>query len=174
MEALRRDRTPSVALEERVVAGLRSRGLLRPPRRRVIELTAWRIATGAAAAVGLLIFGFSLGEWVGAHRSSFETRIAPEMGDSSAAATLQWAGSAYVTALQQFAALPDSVDGSQAVQGREVALATLCTAADEAARLVPRNELAKQLLVAIGAGGETETFGTGGGAVFDGTAIIEF
>jgi hypothetical protein len=174
MEALKRDRTPSAALEERVVAALRARGLLRPSRRRVIELTAWRIATAAAAAVVLLLCGFALGEWAGAHRSSVESYIALDMGDSHAAAMLQRAGSAYVSALQQFAALPDSIDGAQTVQGREVALVTLCAAADEAAQLVPRDELARQLLVAVKAGRATETFRAGDGTVFDGTAMIEF
>ena len=151
LDMLPRDRMPSPALEDRVVRALRDRGLLAPPRRRVIELTARRISAAAAACFALLIVGFALGQWTGAGQLAEGDTTVPAAGDISAAATLQQAGSAYVMALQRFAELPDSANGDQAFQGRVVALTTLYTAADQVARLVPKNELARQLLVAINA-----------------------
>ncbi len=169
METLPRDRTPKAALEDRVVSALRDRGLLVPPRRRVIEITARRIAAVVAASLVLLAVGFVFGQWVGARQDVRGGFVAPETSKTSVAATLQQAGSAYVTALKRFAELPDSVDGDQAVQGREVALMTLYTAADQVTRLVPKNELARQLLVAIDADPGERTAG-----MSNATRVIEF
>lgn len=174
LETLPRDRIPNAALEDRVVGALRNRGVLIPPRRRVIELTARRIATVIAACLVLLVGGFSLGKWVGTRQVSNGDIIAPETNDISVAAKLQQAGSAYVIALQNFAELPDSVDGDQAVQGREVALATLYTATDQVTRLVPKYELARQLLAAIDAGSDVHTAEMSGGADAGGRRVIEF
>jgi hypothetical protein len=149
LETLPRERVPSAELEESVVGALRDRGILVPPRRRVIELTARRIAAAVAACLVLIAVGFSFGQWVGARQTTADDFFPIEISDISVAATLQEAGSAYVKALQHLAALPDSVNGNQAVQGREVALTTLYTAADQVTRLVPKDELARQLLVAI-------------------------
>jgi hypothetical protein len=172
LEMLPRDRMPSTGLEDRVVGALRDRGVLVTPRRRVIELTARRIATIAAACIVLLAVAFTLGQWVGARQTARDDLVEPETSDISVAATLQQAGSAYVLALQHFAELPDSIDGNQAVQGREVALATLYTAADQVTRLVPKNELARQLLTAIDADPDAETEGVSN--VTGGTRVIEF
>jgi hypothetical protein len=172
LEMLPRDRMPSAALEDRVVGALRGRGLLASPRRRVIELTARRIATAVAACIALLVIGFALGQRIGARQIAVDDLIAPETGDISVAATLQQAGSAYVLALQRFAELPDSIDSNQAVQGREVALMTLYTAADQVTRLVPKNDLARQLLAAIDADPDAETYGAS--VVTGGTRVIEF
>lgn len=172
LEMLPRDRMPGAGLEDRVVGALRDRGVLVAPRRRVIELTARRIATVVAACIVLLVVGFAFGQWVGARQIAGDDIIAPETSDISVAATLQQAGSAYVLALQQFAELPDSINGIQAVQGREVALTTLYTAADQVTRLVPKNELARQLLVVIDADPDAETDGVS--AVTGGTRVIEF
>jgi hypothetical protein len=173
-ETLPRERIPSAALEDRVVGALGNRGLLGPRRPRVIELTGWRIAAVAAAALALLTGGFALGQWAGARQVQGEHFIVSQAGDISAAATLQQAGSAYVTALQRFAALPDSVDGDQAVQGREVALTTLYTAAGEVTRLVPRNELAWQLLAAIDTDAAMRSAGSSGRTADGVSRIIEF
>jgi hypothetical protein len=174
LETLPRDRMPNAALEDRVVGALRDRGVLVSPRRRVIELTARRITTIVAASLALLAGGFAFGQWVGARQVANDDFIAPEISDISVAATLQQAGSAYVMALQRFAELPDSVNGDQAVQGREVALTTLYTAADQVTRLVPKNELARQLLVAIDADPVARTAEVSGDAVTGGNRIIEF
>ena len=172
LDMLPRDLMPTAALEDRVVGALRDRGLLAPPHRRVIKLTTRRIATAVAACFVLLIAGFALGHWVGAQQAAGGDTIAPEADDISVAATLQRAGSAYVMALQRFAALPDSVNGDQAFQGRVVALTTLYTAADQVTRLVPKNELARQLLAAIDADPGTVMDNVSG--VPGGTRVIEF
>jgi len=151
LETLPRDQLPNAALEERVVGALRDRGIIVPPRRRVIELTSSRIAAAVAACLVLVAVGFAFGQWVGTRQTTADDFFPLETSDISVAATLQQAGSAYVLALQHLATLPDSVNGNQAVQGREVALTTLYTAADQVTRLVPKNELARQLLVAINA-----------------------
>jgi hypothetical protein len=169
LETLPRDRIPNAELEDRVVGALRDRGLLVPSRRRVIELTARRIAAVVAASLVLLAVGFALGQWVGARQVASGGFVAPEISETSVAATLQQAGSAYVMALQRFVELPDSVNSDQAVQGREVALMTLYTAADQVTRLVPKNELARQLLIAIDADPGERTSGVSGA-----TGVIEF
>lgn len=174
LETLPRDRIPNAALEDRVVSALRDHGLLAPQRRRVIELTARRIATVVAACLVLLVVGFAFGQWVGARQVARDDIISPETSDISVAATLQQAGSAYVMALQRFAELPDSVNGDQAFQGRVVALTTLYTAADQVTRLVPKNELARQLLAAIDADPEVRTAEEVGDAATSGTKVIEF
>lgn len=174
LETLPRERMPHAALEDRVVGALRSRGVLAPPRRRVVELTAWRIGAAAAAILVLLTGGFTLGQWVGARQAADHDLVPPELKGISAAATLQQTGSEYVLALQRFAELPDSLDGNQAVQGREVALKTLYTAANQVTRLVPKNELAKQLLVAINTDATTHTTGPDSKTVVDGTTVIDF
>jgi hypothetical protein len=175
LETLPRDRMPSATLEDRVVGALGDRGVLAPPRRRVIELTARRIATVVAASLALLAGGFGLGQWAGARQVASDDFIGTEMSDVSVAATLQRAGSDYLTALERFAELPDSVNGDQAVQGREVALTTLYTAADQVTRLVPKNELARQLLAAIDADPTALSVAANGGAttVVD-RRVIEF
>ncbi len=174
LETLPRERMPNAALEDRVVGALRDRGVLVPPRRRVIELTAQRIAAAVAASLVLLAGGFALGQWVGARQVARGDFVTLETSDISMAATLQQVGSAYVMALQRFAELPDSVDGEQAVQGREVALATLYTAADQVTRLVPKNELARQLLIAINTDSATRMAGVSGDAATVGTRVIDF
>jgi hypothetical protein len=175
LETLPRDRMPSAALEDRVVGALRDGGVLAPPQRRVIELTARRIASVVAASLALLAGGFALGQWAGARQVASDDLVAPEVSDVSVAATLQRAGSDYVTALARFAELPDSVDGEQAVQGRVVALTTLYTAADQVTRLVPKNELALQLLSAIDADPKALSAAANGGTttVVD-SRVIEF
>jgi hypothetical protein len=161
-------------LEDRVVGALRKRGVLVPPGRRLIELTGLRIATVAAASLALLVGGFVFGQWVGTRQVASADFVVQETGNVSAAATLQQAGSAYVMALQRFAELPDSINGSQAAQGREVALTTLYTAADQVTRLVPKDELAKQLLTAIDTSPAVLTVGVSGSAATGGTRVIEF
>ncbi len=174
LEELPRDRMPSDALEEHVVNMLRERGFVTPPRYRVIEITARRMAAVAAACVVLLATGFVLGQWTGSRQPASDQPILQGRDDLSAAASLQQAGSAYLLALEHLAALPDSIDGQQATQGREVALSTLCTAADQVTRLVPKNELAGQLLAAIESDPARRKVKDRGSAAIEGTRIIEF
>ncbi|UCD57230.1 MAG: hypothetical protein JSV16_15690 [Candidatus Hydrogenedentota bacterium] len=174
LESLTRERMPNAALEDRVVGALRDCGVLVPRRRRVIELTARRIAAAVAACLVLLAVSFALGQWAGSRQVARDDFIAPETSETTLAATLQQAGSAYVTALQRFAELPDSVNGNQAVQGREVALTTLYTAADQVTRLVPKYELARQLLAAIDAHPDARKTYVSGDAAKGGTMVVEF
>jgi len=145
LEMLPRDRIPSAALEDRVVGVLRTRGILRPPRRRVIELAAWRIAVAAAACLILLTGGFAIGRYVGARGVANGSPIENEISDISVAASLQQTGTAYLKALRRLSELPDTAGEEHAAQGREVALTTLCTAAERIIRLVPQGELAGRL-----------------------------
>ena len=166
-ETLPRDKMPNAALEDRVVGALQGRGVLEAPRGRVIVLNARRFAAVVAASVALLAGGFAMGQWAGGRQAQTDDIVTPEASDISIAATLQRTGSEYVLALERFAELPDSVNGDVAVQGREVALTTLYTAADQIARLVPKEELARQLLTAINARPSA-------GAPVEDTRIIEF
>ena len=144
-DRLPRDRVPGPTLEDRVVGVLRQRGVLAQPHSRVIELTPRRIVMALAACLALMMGGFALGQWTGAHQDADHEPIPPEIRSVSLAAQVQQAGSAYVTALERFADRPDSINGEQAVQGREVALTTLCTAAGRVTHLVPKSQLAMQL-----------------------------
>ena len=149
LEKLPRERVPNPMLEDRVIGALRQRGVLAQTRSRVIEITPRRIVAALAACLVLLAGGFVLGQWTGVHREADDQQTAPGIANISLAAQVQQAGSAYVTALERFADQPDSIDGAQAVQGREVALTTLCTAADKVTRLVPNSELAGQLAAVL-------------------------
>lgn len=173
LEKLPREHLPNPALEERLVGALRNRGFLAPPRRRLIEFTAWRIAAVATACLLLLAAGFTLGQWVGAHRAVNDNSIVNGTADIAAATTLQQTGSAYLLALQRFVELPGVVDSNQAVQGREVALSTLCAAADQITRLVPKDDLAGQLAIAIDTDPAKRTAERGDDAIKD-ARVIEF
>jgi hypothetical protein len=171
---LPRECVPSRSLEERVVRALRERGFLKPHRRHLVELTGWRIAAAAAACMVLLATGFLLGQRSVSRQLPSEDFILQERNDFSAAASLQHAGSAYLLALERLTTIPDSADGQQRVEGREVALTTLCTAADQVTKLVPKNELAKQLLVAIESNPAKQTTVSKGDVTIDDNRVIEF
>ena len=143
-----RERTPSPLLEERVVRELHRRGVLRPRSRRTIELSGWRVAVAVAAALVLTAGGFALGRWSDSTRQAPTAAPVVEAHELSLAASLQQAGSAYVSALEELAsqAGPQS---EELRQGREVALTTLYTAAGEVSRIVPKKHMAGQLLQAL-------------------------
>jgi hypothetical protein len=149
MEALPKERTPSPFLEERVVKALRTRGVLRPRKRRKIELTTTRITVGAAAAIVLLLGGFALGRWTGERPVAPGDTPAIEASQLALAASLQRAGTAYVSALGELAASGAAPRSDEMRQGREVALTTLYTAAGEVSRIVPKDHMAGQLLRAL-------------------------
>jgi hypothetical protein len=174
MEKLPRDLVPTRWLEDRVVRALRERGFLKPHRSRVVELTGWRIAVAAAACVVLLAIGFVFGQRTGSGQPTSADLYLQERNDLSVATSLQHAGSAYLLALERLTTIPDSADGQQAVQGREVALTTLCTAADQVTRLVPKNELAEQLLDAIESGPTKQKVEGRGDVTIEYNRIIEF
>jgi hypothetical protein len=174
LKELKRDRVPSDLLEERVISALHGRGFLTQPRRRVIESTAWRYMAAAAACLALIVAGFILGRWTGS-RQSLDIDNGIQVSDGfSVAASVQQTGTAYFQALQQLAHVPSDADNDQEKQGREVALTTLCTAADQVARLVPKDVLSGQLLASL----DNYTYSREGGISSDVTInrnqIIEF
>jgi hypothetical protein len=151
-DTLPRERMPSAGHEDAVVKALRARGLLGRRRRRIVAITPLRLGAVVAASVALLVGGFAFGQWT-TLRQITSTSRAIGSSELSAAATLQYAATSYLLALDEVAALPDTTVGDDARQGREVALKTLYT--------VPREYLAGQLLDAIDVRvGNGETDGT--------------
>ena len=74
----------------------------------------------------------------------------------SPAATVQWAGTFYLLALERLASVdtdPEGNEWGEARQGREVALRTLYAAADRISRMMPRDAVSRQLRFVIGDGG---------------------
>ena len=149
LETLPKESMPSADLENRVVSSLRERGVLLAHKRRVIQLNSLRIAGVAAAALFLVIGGFTMGFWASNMNTVHTSSLEYPSGDLSAAASLQRAGTAYLLALEELAALPDSTHGDEMLQGREVALRTLYTATDRVTKIVPKRYLAGQLLQVI-------------------------
>jgi hypothetical protein len=149
LEALPREQTPSPFLEERVVRALRERGLLRPRRRRTVELTVLRVAVAVAAGIVLLLGGFVVGRWTGARPSGPVDTRPIEASQLALAASLQRAGTAYLAALEDLASSDNAPRSEEMRQGREVALTTLYTAAGEVSRIVPKSHMARQLLQAL-------------------------
>lgn len=156
LETLPKERMPSAGLEDRVVSALRERGVLLTRNRRVIRLTSLRIAGAVAAAVVLLVGGFTVGFWASNMSAARTPLYTANLGNITAAAALQQAGTAYLIALEELAALPDSTHGEEMLQGREVALRTLFTATEQVTRMVPKEYLAGQLLQVIQASEETD------------------
>jgi hypothetical protein len=165
MAALPRERAPSPFLEERVVRALRNRGVLEARKRRFVEVTALRTAGAVAACLVILIGGIALGRWSSSLQIVDAESVPFAANEVSVAASLQRAGTAYVLALESLASLSDPARDQEMRQGCEIALVTLYTAADEMAKIVPREHLARQLLRAIEANGE---------AGADGTRMISF
>jgi hypothetical protein len=141
--ALPKEREAGRLLEERTVAALRKRGLLkRKPARRFGP--GW-LAGSIAASLALFASGVVVGQMLGA-RTATNTAIALSQNDAQmTAAQVQRAGSAYVNALQALAQMADSTAGVPA-QGREVALTALHAAANEVIRMVPNDPIAAEIL----------------------------
>lgn len=171
---LPRDRRPSDPLEERVVTTLNKRGLLAKPRRRVIEFTVWRCIAAAAACLVLLATGFVLGQWTGSLKTPGIDPFRQVSEDSSLAASLQQTGSAYLLALQRLANAPGDNNSDEAIQGQEVALTTLCTAADKVTRLVPKDVLTEYLLAALDTDTDARESGGSGEITIEHGQIVEF
>jgi hypothetical protein len=142
--ALPRDREPGRLLEERTVAELRDRGVLRDRRPRVPR--AW---WGAAVAASLALFasGVSLGQWLGARSTERVVARVQAENTRQAALMVQQTGSAYVEALGRLAQLADTANPAQAAQAREVAVRGLRSAADELVRIAPDDPVANGIMV---------------------------
>ena len=153
LDELPAERTPSDFLEERVVRSLRNRGLLRRERARVLELTRTRVAVAVAACFLLVVAGFTVGRWTSLPTAQGPSAPSPVPGrqasDFAVAASLQQAASAYVIALEDLEVSLQTAGGEQARQGREVALASLYSAAGRVARFVPGDRLADRFREAV-------------------------
>jgi hypothetical protein len=172
LEELRKDLIPGVSLEERVVGALYERRLLMKPRRHVIEFTIWRSLAAAVTCLVFLATGFLIGQWSALHRASgFDSGSQTDI-DFSVAASVQQTGSAYLIALQRLANTPDAKNSDAVIQGQEVALTSLCTAADKVSQMVPKDMLFDQLMASLDRG--TSYRKSGYGIILDHNQIIEF
>lgn len=140
LEALPRERDPGRLVEERTVKALRARGLLYGPGRLGVRRLPW-LAAGVAAAVALFAGGVAVGQWTGA-RAVATSNAAEYRSVLEAAAAVQRAGSAYVTALAALSQVADTTNAAAVDQGREVALTALYSAALEMMRLAPNDPVA--------------------------------
>ena len=129
---------PPAGEEDRMVRALRRRGLLPAPRWQRYAV----YACGMAAAVALFVAGSISG--ASRARASLERAYvgqawpAPVSNVRSAELRVQRAGSEYVGALVQFAALARADSGAVVLAaGRESAATTLCAAALQMPRLSP-------------------------------------
>ncbi|MDH4044463.1 MAG: hypothetical protein OEW06_08400 [Gemmatimonadota bacterium] len=138
---LPREQAPGRMLEERTVHALRAQGLL--GRGRQTSPPVWRTwPTAAAAAVALFVSGIAVGQWIGSRTVAESMTAVRDRSALEAAAAVQRAGSAYVTALAALAEFADSTTNPGFVQGREVALTALYAAARELTQLTPDDPLA--------------------------------
>ena len=140
LEALPRERDPGRLVEERTVKALRARGLLYGPARARVRRLPW-LAAGAAASVALFASGVAVGQWTGT-RAIATSNAAEYRSVLEAAAAVQQAGSAYVTALAALSQVADTTDVAAVDQGREVALTALYSAAVEMVQLAPDDPVA--------------------------------
>jgi len=172
-EKLRTDLTPKASLEEKVIHSLRARGFLRP-KRRVIEIRSWHIAVAVAACLALMITGYVFGRWTESRQDLRQEYLIENTDDFSVAASVQESGSAYLTALGRLTALPDSIDGRQALEGSEIALSTLVSATDQLTRLVPKNLLEERLMSAINDNSYSKTANFAGPITVEDNRVIDF
>jgi len=139
-EALPRERMPGRLLEERTVRSLRARGLLKRHSWTGVRVP-W-LAAGLAASLALFASGVAVGQWLGSSTVANSLATAQQETAMQAAAAVQRAGSAYVTALMAFAAISDSTGDGAYMQGREAALNALYAAAYEMVQIDPTDPVA--------------------------------
>ncbi|UCG53262.1 MAG: hypothetical protein JSW58_06835 [Candidatus Latescibacterota bacterium] len=154
LQSLPKERVPSAFLEERVVRTLRRRGVLRSPGRRMIEITGLRVAGAVAACVAFVICGFALGFWASAQEGVYKDMTTLEKNGVPVALSVQQAGTAYILALENLARVSGTTPSDELEQGREVALNTLYTAADQMVHIIPRDVLSRCIVNAIETTGE--------------------
>ena len=171
---LPKDRAPSPALENRIVGQLKKQGLIKPGHGTIIELTSWRIAAIAAACIVLLAIGYAFGHLAGSQKPESDRPILQPQDNFAAAASLQQAGSDYLKALDRLTIQPAGADNPQTAQSKEVALSTLCTAADQISRFVPRDILAKQLQSVIANETSNQANDDANGVTIESNRVIQF
>jgi hypothetical protein len=136
-DALPREAEPSRLLEERTVQALRERGMLGGRRAESRRWSGPIVAAAVAASIALFVSGLAVGQWLGTRTIATSVAEANHQTAMQAAAAVQRAGSAYVTALATLVQLADSSDASSVEQGREAALAALYAAVGELVLLAP-------------------------------------
>jgi hypothetical protein len=146
--ALPRETAPDSLLEERIVARLRARGVLRPARRRGLVLSPAWISVAAAAAVVLVAGAFVMGQATGTRRAMDLVQVVERENGKQLALVVQQAGSAYVDALNALAQT-SSPDSAAVRQGREAAMAALFAASYKIATLAPDEPVARGILQAL-------------------------
>lgn len=162
LAALPRERTPGALLEERTVRALRDRGMIETSKadgrvRRIPR--AW---IGGAVAAGLALFasGIAMGQWMGTRATAQVVQAVQAQNDRQAALLVQQTGSAYVSALEQMAAMTDSGKAAPA-ESREVATRILRAAADELVRIAPDDPIAGAVLAGFQRADSARAAGTG-------------
>lgn len=155
LETLPKERVPSAFLEERVVRTLRRRGALKASSRRTIEITNKRLMGAVAACLAFVVCGFAMGLLATPSQYVSPPVATTDAGPVPVALSVQEAGTAYVTALERLSLMSSSAKSDDARntdelrQGREAALITLYTAADEMAKIIPKDQLSKCIVNAI-------------------------
>lgn len=144
LRGLPRERAPGDLLEERTVQALYDRGLLGSRGARSAGRLP-RLAFGVAAAVALFVSGVAVGQWVGGRSVTEAVRVVQQDNALQAAAMVQQAGSAYVTALADLVRLSAVAPDAAVAQGREAALTALFAAATEVTRIAPDEPAAAML-----------------------------
>lgn len=157
LESLPRERVPSAFLEDRVVRGLRKRGILRSPGRRSVEVTGARVAVAVAACIAFVVCGFALGFWANGQGESMRVTVPVDHNGIPVALSVQQAGTAYIMALEDLARKSETAPMEQIAQGREVALTTLYTAAGQMSQIIPRDLLSRCIVNAIETTAETDS-----------------
>jgi hypothetical protein len=155
LKALPRERMPGRLLEERTVQALRQRGLLRARR-------SWTpVRVGMAMAAGLMLFmaGTLYGQWRVTQPEGAQTTQQQEWKASHPSDVVQQAGSAYISAMNTLAQMPDSTRNGEYARGREAAMAVFREAAGEVVVLVPEDPLAGDILRGLEYSQATETTG---------------
>lgn len=145
LDQLPRERIPPPALEQRTIAALRERGLIRRRGPWSDRHRPWLVAA-AAAGVALFLAGVAVGQSVGARQTAEAlAALYPDRADR-AAARVQSAGTAHAQALDALVRAAANADTREREQAREVAQATLWAAAAEVVRLAPDDPLAVRIL----------------------------
>jgi hypothetical protein len=152
LDALPRERAPRAALEERVVAALRRRGLLpipftaEAPRRRLLP---WLVGA-VAASLALFAGGFAAGQYFGARSGAAAALSGVQASHASVAevaAHAEHLGALYVAALAALNKISDSsADAATRATARSAAISALGGAAAEVVQLAPDDPLAAAVL----------------------------
>ena len=135
-------------MEDRVVASLRARGLLGRPR---LGFRHRRSRPLAALAAGLALFlgGTASGLGVAGRTTSHAFAQYDAMSAVDRAASVQRAGTEYVSALASLSASPLAPDDPALRAAKEVGRVALHAAALELARLDPGNPAIAQILAVL-------------------------